>query len=790
MSDRAFLLRGNVQGRGVRPTTARRARQLGLMGYVYNCGQGVGIVASGSDKALQAFETWLHSKFQVLRQPVPPTPQLESFEILQSLTASILGTDVPVDTVCCSECLSEVVDTDPSHDPRRYGYLFNSCVQCGPRYSVISQMPFDRHRTTMQDFPLCKACQEDYKDVENRRFHGQTISCAHCGPRAWITDQCGERITTESLETGQLETESLQRASQETGLSNIQMIADALTGGKVVSIKGIGGYQLLCDAGNDESITRLRQIKRRPRKPLAVMSQNLPSARTLADINELEEHELLLSENPIVLLRSKFNSKISTLVHPGLKEIGILLPTSPLHWLIAKRCDRPLVVTSGNVSDMPIAANEDEAQDQLENVITLHHDREIHHPVDDSVTRISGSRPITIRSARGFTPRVWHAEPGPCLLAVGGHQKVSIAIRTEDKLVMGPHLGDMNSEATRHRFIQSFEQMKQLYGITPQAIVSDEHPDFFTTQFAVKQNLPTIRVQHHHAHIAGAMLDTGKTDCTVLGFAMDGTGYGGSNTACVPQSPGISMPLEDRTIWGGEVLRCTTATYQRVAHLRPFLLPGGETAITQPWRTALALIDQLPAENHFNHLLEQTSQNVTAKLFRNTYRTAPLTTSMGRLFDGISALILEHYETTYEGESAILLEATCDLSETGFYAFDFEQGNPVSIDWRPVVRSVLADLNRISRERIAMKFHRSVANLILDLSQRWHDAAAVLSGGVFQNAVLMDLLNQLSEEKTCQLDHPSRLPIGDGGLSIGQLVVASAILGHDNEYQPSKFETP
>ncbi len=787
MSDRAFLLCGNVQGRGVRPATARRARQLGLSGYVYNCGQGVGIVARGPDETLQAFDTWLQSKFQVLRQPVPPIHPLEGFEILESLRSSILGTDVPVDAAVCSACLSEVIEadssatqTDSKQDPRRYGYLFNSCVQCGPRYSIVHQMPFDRHRTTMQDFPLCKVCEEEYGDVENRRFHGQTISCAHCGPQTWITDECGKTVLTETLET----------KPRGTGPNNIQVIADALVEGKVVAIKGIGGYQLLCDAENKAAIKRLRKIKRRPQKPLAVMAIDLSSARELAEINDFEERELLLPENPVVLLRSKFNSKISMLVHPGLTEIGVLLPTSPLHWLIAKRCLGPLVVTSGNISDMPIAVNEDEARNQLASVLTLHHNRAIHHPVDDSVTRISGDRTITIRSARGFTPRVWHAEPGPCLLAVGGHQKVSIAIRTEDKFVMGPHLGDMNSEATRRRFIECIEQIKQLYGITPQAVISDEHPDFFTTQFASDQNLPHVRVQHHHAHIAAAMLDTGKTNRTVLGFAMDGTGYGGSNDPCDPLSPSSSMPPETRTIWGGEVLRCSASTYQRVAHLRPFLMPGGETAITQPWRTALALLDQLPAESHFNHLLQRASHNITAKLFRNTYRTAPSTTSMGRLFDGISALILDQYEMTYEGEAAILLEANCDLSELSSYTFAFGNSEPVAIDWRPVVRGVLEDLNRIPRERIAMKFHRSVANLILELSQRWPDTDAVLSGGVFQNGVLMDLLSQLSAEHDCQFAAPCRLPIGDGGLSVGQLVVASAILGHDKGQQPTKVEVP
>ncbi len=767
MADRAFLLCGSVegrgvgivQGRGVRPAIAREARRLGVNGYVYNCDQGVVVVACGMAETIQPFEVWLRAQFAVRPLPIPRIGLQTGFQILQSSTGLSLRTNVPVDTAVCPSCIEEIL----SDDSRRHHYLFNSCVQCGPRYSIIDRMPFDRERTTMSDFTLCEICSREIGDENDRRFHGQTISCANCGPSAWLMDQSGQTIAFDR--------------------DAIETLTAALGEGRLVSIKGVGGYQLLCDASNDEAVARLRQRKGRPRKPLAVMVGKLALAHEIGIVHLTDEQELTSPENPIVLVRSRKSCKVSRLVHPDLQEIGILLPTTPLHWLIADRFPTPIVVTSGNVSGSPIAAESGEIHSHCVADVTLHHNRVISRPIDDSVTCRLGSQRIILRAARGFTPHAWPIVSGPVdsgpivsgpsLLALGGHQNVALGIRTEQALVLGPHIGDMDTEASRNRLIHSIQQITELYDLNPMAIVSDLHPDYFTTRLASERGLPHIQVQHHHAHIAAAMLDAELLDQEVLGFAMDGTGYG-----------------SDGSIWGGEVLRCTAAEYRRVAHLRPFPLPGAERAIHQPWRTALALLDQCGATEAIEQLLVRVAPATPVSLFRRTLPTAPRTTSMGRLFDGLASMILNLREATYEGEAAMMLEAICDPCERGEYRFAFTDQKPIVIDWRPIIEGVLADLGIIGPERIAMKFHRAVAKMILHLAECWPDLPALLGGGVFQNRVLLELIMEESVKRNRSIMFPKRLPIGDGGLAIGQLVIASAILQTNQPPQSDRTEDP
>jgi hydrogenase maturation protein HypF len=642
-----------------------------------------------------------------------------SFEIIDSELGDRLHTMVPLDLAICQDCINEV----RSASDWRGEYPFITCAHCGPRYSILRSMPFDRATTTMDAFPMCPRCEAEYRDPHDRRYHAQTVCCPDCGPQCWATDNRGEKLASP--------------------VNAVELIAARISAGAIAAVKGIGGYQLICDATNHESVKSLRRRKCRPCKPLPIMVRDLTMAQQLASIDDAESRELRNSAGSIVLLRAIDQIDLSPLIAPKLDTIGVMLPPSALHVLLADRVGRPLVVTSGNGHGSPLIYQNEIAGRELSTIadVFLHHDREITHPIDDSVVQCVEGNSMTLRAARGIAPLAFACSSSTTRLATGGHQKVATAIQTCDALVLAPHVGDMETESSRIRFSENQSKLCSLYQVDPAIIVHDHHPNYFTTDWAIEQDFPRKPIQHHHAHVAAAMLEHDLLDQLVLGIAFDGTGYG-----------------DDGTIWGGEALLSTTANFQRVGYLRPFRLPSGEMAIKQPWRIAASIRSQLGIK--VNSSLQYAIDH------------GPLNSSMGRLFDGIAAIVLGIDSVNEEGEAAMRLESSCDQSETSSYQFSITTDEPIQFDWRQVLDAISADLGHVSAGRIAMRFHRAVAMLVCRLAERYKAIPCVLSGGVFQNRVLLELIASVARERRLDIRMPGRIPINDGGLAIGQLVIA------------------
>ncbi len=731
-----FLLQGSVQGIGVRPAIARLAAELQLCGFVDNQLHGVEIHVEGGVQQIDEFAAQLEAALPPaadvhhLERVQEARLGLARFEIRHSESGGKPATPVPRDLAVCEGCLIEVLNTSG----RRRDYPFTSCTNCGPRYSIIDCMPYERAQTSMRPFKFCRQCQAEFIDADDRRFHAQTNACPACGPTVW----CDE--------------------PQARGTAAVEAAATALQAGRTIALKGIGGYQLLCDATNETAVRRLRDRKRRRTKPLPVMIE--PPTR-------IDFPDALFSlANPIVLVPANCVSGLAASIHPHLNNVGVMLPTTPLHALLLMTSERPLVVTSGNVEGEPLAFENTSATEQLRELaeLILHHDRQIVRPIDDSVVQASGGRIATIRAARGIAPLPLPISTPHSIFAAGGDQKSAFALANGEQAVLGPHIGDLNSLAARERFADQARSLRDFYGCEPEFIVHDLHPDYFTTRWAAEQQLPTIAVQHHHAHVASGMLEQNWLDRTVLGVAFDGTGYG-----------------TDGTIWGGEFLQATATNFQRVGHLRPFALPGGEQAVRHPWRVTLSLLTETFGGAAARELLRERADSkqiepLTRLVERR--RSGPITTSAGRLFDGIAALLLPLEDLSFSGEPAMRLESLCDVSAPGCYAFPIinEQGL-LTLDWRPLVSEIVAELGRgTSVGAIAMRFHRSMAGAIAGVARQFAELPVVFSGGCFQNCLLTDLMRAEFINSPQPIGLPSTIPAGDGGLAAGQLAVAAARL--------------
>ncbi len=665
-------LRGHVQGIGMRPAIARLAAELHLAGTVANDGDGVVIHAEGSQPSIEQFRD------HVL-DALPPAARVESmlpeqaavehltrFVIRRAESIDEMSTRVPPDIAVCAACLSEVANPND----HRAGYAFTSCTDCGPRYSILRSMPYERCDTSMEPFVFCDRCAREYQSASDRRFHAQTNACPECGPSLWASDRNGQPIAKAD--------------------AAIQIAAEALLRGDIVAIKGIGGYQLLCDATNDSAVGELRKRKHRKTKPLPIMVldaqwRKLPACQAQSMASwKLTPLSALEPSNPIVIVADSGFDSLSPSIHPGLNNTGMMLPTTPLHWLLVQSAQRPLVVTSGNCDGDPLAYQQETAQETLSSVadLFLHHDRAIVRPIDDSVVRLIADRPVTIRAARGIAPLPLNLDCDQQILAVGGQQKVAIALSNGRQSVLGPHVGDLSTVAARERFIQHVAELCQLYRCQPNIIAHDLHPDYFTTRWATEQNVPKVAVQHHHAHVVAGMIEHDWLDRTVLGIACDGTGLG-----------------TDGTIWGGEFLIASAKEFDRVACLRPFLLPGGEAAIREPWRVACSLLSAAIGSdaavayaqvNTLNDIVPLLSSSDANDYEHESLKNAagPITSSLGRLFDGVAAIVLGVTEATYEGEPAAMLEAACNTEALGHYTMSLsENGDQLThIDWRPLIR--------------------------------------------------------------------------------------------------------
>ena len=722
---------GAVQGVGFRPFVYRLATELGLAGWVLNSSAGLVIEVEGAPETLDQFLTRLDREkpaaaVVLTRETSRLFPAgFTQFEIRSSDEAAQKTTSLLPDLATCPACLREL------HDPanRRYGYPFTNCTNCGPRYSIILDIPYDRPRTTMRSFHLCPECHREYTDPTDRRFHAQPNACPVCGPHLWSEPR--------PLASG----------------SSIAHAAEALRAGEVVALKGIGGFQLLVDGRNEEAVTRLRRQKHREEKPFALMLPSIEMARRYCVISDAEEQILKSIAAPIVLLRPKAESDIAPSVAKSSPYLGVMLPYSPLHHLLMAECAFPIVATSGNRSDEPIAIDNDEARSRLDEIadVFLMHNRPVARPCDDSVVRVARGRESVLRRARGYAPlpvRVGRALPP--VLAVGGHLKNTVAIAIGRQVFVSQHVGDLDTAEAREAFQRAIDDLCRLYRFEPKVVACDLHPDYASTQWARASGLPVIPIQHHQAHVASCAAENDVQD-EYLGVGWDGTGFG-----------------SDGTVWGGEFFLVRGSSFQRVAHLRPFRLPGGEAAIKEGWRSAASLRYETFGPGAVEHA-------VIRRMIESGIN-APLSTSVGRLFDAVASITGIAKENRFEGQAAMLLErAIGSLVTEDCYPLGEKDG---AGDWAPLIEAVTADAERgTAVQLISARFHNALARWILDVARRTGVRQVVLSGGVFQNSYLVERSVALLESNGFRVATHQRVPPNDGGIALGQAVMAGLLGG-------------
>jgi hydrogenase maturation protein HypF len=754
MNRRAIAISGIVQGVGFRPFVHGLAARLGLRGFVRNQTGCVLIEVEGEEPTLEQFLDELTARPPRLARIEtvcwePRLPRGERGFRIETSRSDPGGTIFPApDVATCAECLAELFDP---HD-RRYRYPFLNCTQCGPRITIIRDVPYDRQRTTMAPFVLCAECRAEYEDPTNRRFHAQPTACAACGPRLQARDARGQTIE---------------------GGDPLAVAAEALRHGKIVALKGLGGYHLACDATSPRAVAELRSRKHRDEKPFALMVRDVADAGRLCAISPAEEVLLTGPRRPIVLLQRRAEAEVAAEVAPGNRCLGIMLPYTPLHHLLLAAVEPlPLVMTSGNRSDEPIAYEDADALVRLAGLADLFliHDRPIETRCDDSVTRVIAGVELTVRRSRGYAPEPLGL-PFTCrhpTLALGGQLKVTFALGRGAHAVLSHHIGDLDDYEAYRAFVAAISHYEQLFAIRPELLVHDLHPDYASTRYALErartETAPhlLVPVQHHHAHVASCMAEHGL-EGRVIGVALDGTGYG-----------------SDGAVWGGEFLMAGYGDFERAAHLRYVAMPGGEQAIREPWRMALAHLQDAGRDD--SPLPKTISVAALATARRQIERrfNTPLTSSMGRLFDAVAALAGVRHTVRYEGQAAIELEALAGaIAPDGNYPFTLAGTEPLVIDTRPLIAAVGDDAARgVPSGVIARRFHSTVVEIIAQVCARLADGsgldAVALSGGVFQNALLCGEACARLERDGLRVFRHRRVPAGDGGLCLGQLAVAAA----------------
>jgi hydrogenase maturation protein HypF len=754
-----ILIRGAVQGVGFRPFVYRLADELGLSGWVNNSLQGVCVEVEGGEDRLREFLARIdrdrprplidavqpHAVIDGLdRAEVEPTGEA-GFAIRPSEGTGPATALIMPDLGPCAACVSDV--TDPTN--RRYRYPFTSCTRCGPRFSIIEALPYDRATTTMKAFAMCAPCRGEYENPLDRRFHAEPNACPACGPRLEYWDADGRGLAARH--------DALLAA------------ADAIRAGKIVAVKGVGGFQLLVDARDERAVVRLRDRKHRPDKPFALLFPSLDSVESACVISDLEASVLSSPRSPIVLLRARRGaSSICPSVAPGNPLFGVMLPSSPLHHLFARELGFPVVATSGNLADDPICTREADALVRFRGLADgyLVHDRPIARHADDSVVRVVMGRELILRRARGYAPlvvEVGKATPG--ILAVGGHLKNTVALTMDRRVVLSQHVGNLDTEEARRVFRDVISDVERLHRTTPARVACDRHPDDAAARYAGQSGAPTVGVQHHHAHVLSCMADN-EIAGPVLGVAWDGTGYG-----------------LDGTIWGGEFLLADETAFRRVGHIRTFRLPGAAQAVKEPRRSAIGLLyelfgDEVLAMTHLPPIAAYSGgeARVLTRLLASGVN-APVTSSAGRLFDAVASILGVRQRATFEGQAAMDLEYAADGTATeARYPFRLdERGSVLVADWEPMIRAILDDAARgAAVGRISAAFHNTLAEMMVAVARRVGRERVVLSGGCFQNARLAErAVARLAAEGFRPYWH-RRVPPNDGGLALGQVVAALA----------------
>ena len=774
---------GVVQGVGFRPFVYNLAESMGLSGWVLNSSEGVFCLVQGTPEVVDTFPDTLRTKAppmsiieSMVAEEVEPET-LTGFEIRHSERTEGAMTLVSPDVATCEACAHELVDSSD----RRYRYPFINCTNCGPRFTIIEDIPYDRPMTTMADFPMCPECSAEYEDPSDRRFHAQPDACFICGPRLYLNSSLEGRLESDKDTPDDWlwnpESDVVPRPHRDRDVERkrsdeiLTAAAKILLQGSILAIKGLGGFHVACDATNETAVSRLRERKNRWGKPLAIMVRDFQTAREFYEIGPEEESLLTGTVRPIVLLRLRPDviSPIAPSVAGELAEMGVMLPYTPLHHLLLSEVDRPLVMTSGNLSEEPIAADNAEALERLGRIADafLLHDRGIYSRYDDSVLRVVSDFVEPVRRARGFAPYplALSFTSDVDILAAGPEQKNTFTLVKGAHAFVSQHLGKMENAETLEHFEDTIALYERLFRIDPQLVAYDLHPEYLATKYAHTLDLPKVGVQHHHAHIAAVTAEHG-IDEPVVGIAFDGTGYG-----------------TDKTIWGGEILLADWSSSTRTAHLMQVPMPGGDAAVKRPIRmavgTMLGLDPELLKHPGAAPMLGRLADGEELLLRQMVERSVncPLTSSMGRLFDSVAALIGIRDDALYQGQPAIELEAACDHDADGQYEFEIREGDPGIIDPIPVLSEVLQDIaDGIPQGVIAMRFHRAVIRCIV-VSARLATASAgtrkvALAGGVFMNRIVLGgAVRELSSAELVPLTH-LKLPVNDGAVSFGQAVVA------------------
>ncbi|MEH2159748.1 MAG: carbamoyltransferase HypF [Nostoc sp.] len=772
---------GTVQGVGFRPTVYRLAKACGLHGDVCNDGEGVLIRVSGSEEAITEFVARLQTECPPLAKinklTITPYKGKLNFNdfVISTSVSNAIKTEITPDAATCPQCQQEIFDPFS----RFYRYPFTNCTHCGPRLSIIRAIPYDRCNTSMSAFVICPECAKEYHDVENRRFHAQPVACHICGPTAWLERADGKSVT----------------ASMFSMLDDVDAVCTLLQKGEIIAIKGLSGIHLACDATQETVVQKLRQRKKRDHKPFALMARDIEIIEQYCSVNAKEKELLTSSAAPIVLLQAIGKKIVAPSVASGQNTLGFMLPYTPLHHLIMRRMNRPIVLTSGNLADEPQCIDNDETREKLGLIADyfIFHNREIINRVDDSVVRVTSNKVQTIRRARGYAPAPISLPPGfdnvPQILAMGSELKNTFCLLRNGGAILSQHLGDLENAAAFNAYQETLNLYLNFFEHQPEIIAIDKHPEYLSSklgkELADTNQIPIHPIQHHHAHIAACMAENGipLNSPPVLGIALDGLGYG-----------------DDGTLWGGEFILADYQKFQRLATFKPVTMIGGEQAIYQPWRNTYA---QLIAANLWNDCQQQYADLEIVKLLNKKPLkllnqliekkiNSPPASSVGRLFDAVAAAIgIYREECSYEGQAAIAMEAIVDVSslnndkETLIYPFSFSFSDSIyCIDPRPMWQALLDDLQQqIPQPVIAAKFHKGLANaigeMVKHLCQENLINQVALTGGVFQNCILLEQVTKQLQTLGIKVLTHSLVPTNDGGLSLGQAVIAAAQLIHE-----------
>ncbi len=759
-----IVVRGAVQGVGFRPFVYRLASELKLNGWVSNSSQGVFIEVEAPRATLNEFSIRLRNEkppravVQSLESSFLDAIGYDGFAIKESESCGDKSALILPDLATCADCLREVFD--PTN--RRFRYPFTNCTNCGPRFSIIEALPYDRANTSMKKFKMCLRCEREYHDPLDRRFHAQPNACPECGPQLQLRDENGVMISERD--------------------DALQDVSEAIRAGRIVALKGIGGFQLIVDARNEDAVKRLRERKHREEKPFALMYPSAEAVRVDCEVSDLEERLLLSPESPIVLLVGRHHSLLAVArtrrtnlpeaIAPRNPNLGVMLPYSPLHHLLVRDLGFPVVATSGNLSDEPICIDEQEALQRLRGIADLFliHDRPIVRHMDDSIGQVICGREMILRRARGYAPlpitikSEIRNSKSETILALGAHLKNNVALKIDDNVFVSQHIGDLETKQAYAAFQRSVQDLPHLYDARIDVVACDMHPDYLSTQLAMQLDLPNKPIQHHFAHIVACMAEN-EIEPPALGVAWDGTGYG-----------------PDGTIWGGEFLLVKKhGSFERVAHFRPFRLPGGERAVKEPRRSALGLLYEIFGDDawDFPHLVSDISEQEKSLLRQMLEKkvNAPLTSSVGRLFDAVAALVGLRQTSSFEGQAAMELEFTRQADTADAYSLAVTPTIPIVVDWEPAVREMLDDIAQgEGASRMSAKFHNGLVEAAVAVVKKIQTQKVVLSGGCFQNRYLTEqMVDRLREEKFQAYWH-QRLPPNDGGIALGQAVAASCAL--------------